>query len=94
MNLICRAELSRRLGVSIEKLYRELGNWMEAPINPFPKPILGRGRGERWNPLAVDRWVENGGLNATPEAGTSANQKPDWDARLDTRAAQIAGGQP
>jgi hypothetical protein len=91
MNLICRAELSRRLGVSIEKLYRELGNWMEAPINPFPKPILGRGRGERWNPLAVDRWIENGGSNATLGAGNAPNQETNWAAKLDANAAQIAG---
>jgi hypothetical protein len=85
--------LARHLGVSIEKLYRELGDWMNAPINPFPKPILGRMRGERWSLQAIDRSIESGGFNAAPGDGrTHLNNETDWAAKLDASAAQIAGG--
>jgi hypothetical protein len=89
--LIDRPAMARHLGVSIEKLYRELGDWMNAPINPFPKPILGRMRGERWSLQAIDRWIENGGFNAAPGAGTTTSQETNWAAQLDANADQIAG---
>ena len=88
--LLDRAGVARRLGISVESLYRKLP---ELYAQGFPKQALGRMSGARWDPAAIDRW-----LDAKITAGASSNNaKPNqtesdpWADRLDNRVPLVAG---
>jgi len=86
--LLDRAGVARKLGMTVETLYRRLA---ELEADGFPKPVHGRMSGARWDPVAIDRWLDR---KLPPELADTANAvrgEPDWDALLDGKAEQIGG---
>jgi predicted DNA-binding transcriptional regulator AlpA len=53
--LINRAAVARRLGHSLEWLYK---NMRELLAQGFPMPVVGNLRAARWDPVAIDRWLD------------------------------------
>ncbi len=88
-DLIDRAEVAHRLGISLDKLYQRLPQLRTNPVNPFPGPVLGNMRGARWDPAAIDRWIAAGGEHATqpPAAGPAAAPGPGAIAVSDALGA-------
>lgn len=91
--LLDRPALARRLNVSVEVLYRRLKTMLLH--EKFPQPVFGNGRGARWDPRAIDAWLDaklpNAANSNTPEPGDTT--QPDaLDALLDARAAKLGRG--
>jgi predicted DNA-binding transcriptional regulator AlpA len=91
-DLIDRAALARKLGIEVETLYRDLPRMIAT--KRFPAPAWGNGRGARWDPVAIDRW-----LDAKLPDGTNSNAVPNTDGAttpgnvadlLAARAAKLA----
>ena len=101
-DLIDRAAVARKLGMTVEKFYRRQTELMANPINPFPGPVLGAMSGARWNPTAIDRWIDAGGEHATAPPGVRClgpitqiaafppDPDDDWGALLDANAKLMA----
>lgn len=91
--LLDRAGLARRLNISVEKLYQKLPSLIAT--GGFPPPVWGNMRGARWDPVAIDLWLDaklpraaNANTDATP---ASAHTNPSAEADiLDTRAAMLS----
>ncbi len=93
LHLIDRAQVARKLGITVEKFYCRYAALRAHPVNPFPSPVLGDRAGSRWNPAEIDAWIIAGGERATlPPAGQNADMAGDIDndtaARLDRKAAR------
>lgn len=88
--LLDRAAVARRLGISVEVFYR---NQRTLFADGFPQPALGRMSGARWDPVAIDRWLDS--KIASPAAATPADDDLDrWGAALDASADRLAEGTP
>jgi len=86
--LLDRAAVARRLGISVERLYRQR-RALEA--DGFPAPAFGRMSGERWDPAAIDRWLD-AKLPPAKTAGfpnCDSGTEDDWADRLDGRVAAV-----
>lgn len=53
--LLSRAELASRLGHRVDWLNR---HYPELALDGFPAPALGSRAGARWDPAAVDAWLD------------------------------------
>lgn len=53
--LLNRAQVARRLGITVERFYHKTA---ELAADGFPAPAHGRGVGARWDPVAIDRWLD------------------------------------
>lgn len=100
LHLIDRAGVARKLGITVEKFYTRYPKLLALPNNPFPGPVLGNLSGARWDPRAIDRWIEAGGEHATqpPAPATSPAVTEDSDrehrkAERKKRAAELAAAQ-
>lgn len=63
----------------------------------FPPPVPGCGN--RWDPAALDRWLDAQDPRApkpaaAPAAPAAANDETDWTAILAARGQAIAAGRP
>jgi predicted DNA-binding transcriptional regulator AlpA len=89
--LIDRPAVARRLGITVECFYRRL---VELYADGFPKPAIGRMTGARWDPVAIDRWLD--GKIKTPKApaapANGQDNSDEWAAKLDGRVALVAAG--
>lgn len=91
--LLNRAQVARRLGLSIEQLYRNLKS-LEA--DGFPKAALGTMSGARWDPAAIDTWLDRKIQTVVRIEGTPPKFQIDptddeqWAALLDGNADQLA----
>lgn len=90
--LLDRAGVARKLGISVEQAYRHLPGMIAA--QGFPRPVWGNARGARWDPVAIDRWLDSRltpAANSNAPATEAAAANPDAvDALLDSRAAKLA----
>lgn len=92
--LLDRAALARKLNTTVERLYRHLPGMIAA--EGFPPPVWGNSRGARWDPAAIDAWLDSklpgrAAANSNAPAARAAEANPDADAALlDARAALIA----
>ena len=80
--LLDRAALARRLGHSVEWLYNNL-----ATLDGFPPPVLGNGRGARWDPRAIDHWLDRRlaasfGPQVLAPLAANDTQEDDFDRRV------------
>lgn len=91
--LLNRPAVARRLGISVERFYR---NRRELEAAGFPKPAFGRMSGERWDPLAIDRWLDAKMRSTSPAAPAPAksgqDQDDEWAAKLDGRVGLVVAG--
>lgn len=90
---LTRPQVARILQISVEVFYRTRKD-LEA--KGLPKPLFGRGKGERWSELEVTEWVKRGGkspiLTVTLPDLTDEQKAAGI---LDGRARQLAqGGRP
>lgn len=88
--LLDRPAVARKLGISVERFYR---NRRQLEADGFPRPAFGRMSGERWDPVAIDRWLDGklpGGASAAITSGQDDGD--EWAIRLDRRAALVAAG--
>jgi len=83
--LLDRAGVARKLGISVERLYRHL---RQLERDGFPAPVFGRMSGARWDSVAIDRWLDMKLPGSPPAAG----DHDDWAERLDGRVALVAAG--
>lgn len=92
LQLIDRPSVARKLGMTVEKFYRRYAELRALAINPFPGPVLGNQSGARWDPRAIDRWIEAGGEHATqpPAPATSLTATDTQTERERAKAARKA----
>jgi len=86
--LLDRSAVARKLGITVEKFYRQRPD-LEA--EGFPAPAIGRMSGARWDPVAIDRWLDRK-LSTPAPAASGAGKVEDWGAELDRNAAALAAG--
>lgn len=80
------------MGVSVEILYRQR---RELEAQGFPKPAFGRMSGERWDPVAIDRWLDakiKGNHTPVERAAASAQDNDEWASTLDARVGLVVAG--
>ena len=82
--LLDRAGVARRLNVTVEWMYQHL-----ASLEDFPKPVFGVMRGSRWDPAAIDSWLDRRMAPADRLRLATARDEPDWGALLDARAEAL-----
>ena len=85
--LLDRAGVARKLGVTVEWLYRNLG---PLTIDGFPRPAFGRMSGARWDSAAIDRWLDAKLPPTGGPAPSGAGAADAWADALDARAADLA----
>lgn len=83
--LLDRAGVARRLSVSMDWIYRNIDR-----LDGFPPPVFGRGRGARWDPLAIDKWLALRRGDIAPAAPAAAADDLDVTAELRRRALALA----
>lgn len=54
--LLNRVQVAARLGHNIAWFYK---NYSRLSRAGFPQPVLGGMRGARWDPAAIDRWLDS-----------------------------------
>lgn len=88
--LLDRAGVARRINITVERLYRQLPGMIAT--EGFPPPVWGNMRGARWDPVAIDKWLDSRlAPVANAPAARAAEANPDAAAALlDFRAAQLA----
>lgn len=92
--LLTFQDLAQRLGVSVQRLYRQHRELREQ--HGFPPPVAGMGR--LWDPRAIENWLASQRGEAVP-IGTLLPPEPpeleavviDWKTELDRRAAAMGG---
>lgn len=57
----------------------------------FPPAVLGRGRGARWDPAAIDAWLDQRMPKALRGPQLEVTIEPDWEAKLIERLPRAAG---
>lgn len=82
--LLDRAGVARKLGITVEKFYR---NRPELEADGFPRPVLGNMSGARWDPAAIDRWLDSKIAQGAP--AIAAGGTVDIADDLDRNAAAI-----
>lgn len=92
--LLDRPAVARKLGLTVERFYIK---YAELRADGFPLPALGSGRGARWDPRAIDAWLDAKipaavNSNVLPLTVADTAQPTSADAILDQRAAQLARG--
>lgn len=90
--LIDRAGVALMLGITVEKFYRRYAELRANPANPFPGPALGNQSGARWDPLAIERWIDAGGEHGTaqpvPPPGAAMGEAAERQAAKAARRAR------
>jgi predicted DNA-binding transcriptional regulator AlpA len=85
-DLLTRDQVARKLSQTADGFSRKRKG-LEA--EGFPPAVLGRGRGARWDPAAIDAWLDQRMPKALRSSQSEAG--PDWEARLIERLPQHAG---
>ncbi|HWK44892.1 MAG TPA: hypothetical protein VNT30_09235 [Stellaceae bacterium] len=90
--LLTRAEMADRLQVDLDYLYRHLHRLY---ADGFPRPAWGNRAGARWDPRAIDAWLD--AKIARPAASSPApagggEDEVDYDAILNRNAQRIVEG--
>ena len=99
--LIDRKAVATRIAMQVPKFYHRYAELRAHPLNPFPGPVIGNGRGARWDPDAIDAWIKAGGEHATRSprsaapiaavpADISALDIDGWRAELARRSERLA----
>lgn len=81
--LLTRDQVAERLQLDLRALYRKMP---ELRALGFPAPAFGNMRGARWDPAAIDRWLDARGTAAAPAANLAEQDE------LDRRAHLLAAG--
>lgn len=86
--LLDRQAVARRLNISVEVLYRRVA---QLYADGFPRPALGQMSGARWDPVAIDRWLDRKmAADGLADAGNDNDEEARFAALLDARAAELA----
>lgn len=87
--LLTRDQVARKLGHTgcwfnrnRKSLEREDG---------FPPAVLGRGRGARWDPAAIDAWLDR---QMPPDLRAPEDPIHTWREELRIRIPEAVGGEP
>ncbi len=92
--LIDRPAVAARLGHSVEWLYKHMPDMLAAG---FPMPVIGNQRSARWDPRAIDRWLDArmppqiSGPSTLPQIVMPADLARE-SAELDRRSEELAAG--
>lgn len=83
--LLDRPAVAARLNITVQKFMRSRDALAAAG---FPRPVFGSRAGERWDPVAIDRWLDLR-MPAAPCGSERGAAGGDYDALLDERAEQL-----
>jgi predicted DNA-binding transcriptional regulator AlpA len=78
--LLDRAQVAKRLGLTVETFYR---NSATLRADGFPEPTLGRLSGARWDPAAIDAWLDHKIQTVVRTDPADTAEAERWAARLD-----------
>lgn len=87
--VVNRQELAWLLGVSYDWVVVNIDKMMRERGFPSPRPLPGQ---NRWSYKQVRAWIDGEEARRESETAPAATPKFDYDAELDRRNREIAGG--
>lgn len=86
--LLDRNDVALRLNITLQKFMRSRDALAK---EGFPPPVLGTRAGERWDPAAIDRWLDlRMPAELRPGPSSAGGELHDFGAELDRRAERLA----
>ena len=83
--LLTSDEVAARLKYTLAWFYRHQASLRR---DGFPAPVFGEGRHGRWDPVAIDRWLD-AKIAADPDAIARRASDARMDAQLGADAAEL-----